>query len=189
MHCERLDHRSMPSNKDGFDGEYSELLLLDSQVLRNPDEFFAARLGSNAAKNRYPTAALPNESTRVRLRPLTKRGDGDYINANFIDAKKLFGAPFTYIACQAPLPSTVGDFWRMVEDTNVHYIVMLTALVEGGRVKSHRYWPATIHETEIYGTISVTLLSENIRPESTYRTMVMKSGPHERLVQHYCYTG
>eukprot|EP00759_Apiculatamorpha_spiralis_P011557 PhF_6_TR18909/c0_g1_i2/m.27617 len=188
-HVDKLSERIMPSNRDGFDAEYEDLVLLDSRVMSNPDEFFTAQLGSNAAKNRY-SQVLANEATRVRLTPLTEKGDGEYINANYINADKLFGVPFQYIATQGPMRNTAPDFWRMVWEFKVQFIVMLTAEVENGRVKCHRYWPGVVYESAAYGALSVTLLSENVRAESTYRTFVVTGpGGGELLVQHYCYMG
>lgn len=40
-----------------------------------------------------------------------------------------------------PLATTVGDFWQMVWETGCSLIVMVTGLVERGRIKCHKYWP------------------------------------------------
>ncbi|VDP83187.1 unnamed protein product, partial [Schistosoma mattheei] len=60
----------------------------------------------------------------------------DYVNASFIyeiiPCTSVHTHPvlnrnkIEYIASQAPLESTVGDFWRMILDQNITIIVMLT---------------------------------------------------------------
>lgn len=80
---------------------------------------------------------VPVDTTRVTLGK-----DGGYINANFINMK-VKEENFLYIACQGPLPNTLGDFWQMVWEQKSNVIAMMTQEVEGGKMKCQRYWPDT----------------------------------------------
>jgi len=90
-----------------------------------------------------------------------------------------------YIATQGPLPCTFDDFWRMVWEQNVHTIVMLTQLVERGRVRSifsccchfvvqnkcHHYWPGM--ESALHGEVSVVMQLEKETEEWTVREFIL----------------
>ncbi|TNM89144.1 hypothetical protein fugu_005399 [Takifugu bimaculatus] len=107
-------------------------------------------------------------------RPLEKPHDG-------------YSQPRHYIATQGPMQETVRDFWRMVWQENTSSIVMVTNLVEVGRVKCVRYWP---DETEIYGDIKVTLTETEPLAEFVIRTFtVQKKGYHDiREVRQFHFT-
>uniref|UniRef100_A0A3Q3ASK1 protein-tyrosine-phosphatase n=1 Tax=Kryptolebias marmoratus TaxID=37003 RepID=A0A3Q3ASK1_KRYMA len=121
-----------------------------------------AKKDENRNKNRYGNI-IAYDHTRVRLQLLDGDPHSDYINANYIDVR--------------PMQETVRDFWRMVWQENSASIVMVTNLVEVGRVKCVRYWP---DETEVYGDIKVTLIETEPLAEYVIRTFtVQKKGHHE----------
>uniref|UniRef100_A0A7N9AP28 protein-tyrosine-phosphatase n=1 Tax=Mastacembelus armatus TaxID=205130 RepID=A0A7N9AP28_9TELE len=133
----------------------------------------AAKKDENRNKNRYGNI-IAYDHTRVRLQLLDGDPHSDYINANYIDG---YHRPRHYIATQGPMQETVRDFWRMVWQENSASIVMVTNLVEVGRVKCVRYWP---DETEVYGDIKVTLIETEPLAEYVIRTFtVQKKGHHE----------
>ncbi|XP_061584202.1 receptor-type tyrosine-protein phosphatase T [Cololabis saira] len=132
-----------------------------------------AKKDENRNKNRYGNI-IAYDHTRVRLQLLDGDPHSDYINANYIDG---YHRPRHYIATQGPMQETVRDFWRMVWQENSASIVMVTNLVEVGRVKCVRYWP---DETEVYGDVKVTLIETEPLAEYVIRTFtVQKKGHHE----------
>ncbi|XP_041497968.1 tyrosine-protein phosphatase non-receptor type 13 isoform X5 [Microtus oregoni] len=114
--------------------------LQNLQELKPLDQCLIGQTKENRRKNRYKNI-LPYDTTRVPL------GDeGGYINASFIRIP-VGTQEFVYIACQGPLPTTVGDFWQMVWEQNSTVIAMMTQEVEGEKVKCQRYWPSILGTT------------------------------------------
>uniref|UniRef100_A0A672M6L0 protein-tyrosine-phosphatase n=1 Tax=Sinocyclocheilus grahami TaxID=75366 RepID=A0A672M6L0_SINGR len=115
---------------------------------------------------------VSDDRHRVKLHPLLGDPNSDYINANYIDVR--------------PKQETVYDFWRMVWQENCFSIVMITKLVEVGRVKCCKYWP---DESEMYGDIKITLLKTETLAEYTVRTFALErrgySAKHEVCQFHF----
>jgi len=142
-------------------------------------------LPDNAAKNRYKDIS-PYDATRVKL---TDCPTGDYINANHV-VMEVPGSGIVnrYIATQGPLSSTCIDFWYMVMEQESPLVIMLTTVVERGRVKCHKYWP-DLDTTLLYGSISVTCTREENKESFSYRdfTLVEVETGTERLVSQMQY--
>uniref|UniRef100_A0A668AJK8 Tyrosine-protein phosphatase non-receptor type n=1 Tax=Myripristis murdjan TaxID=586833 RepID=A0A668AJK8_9TELE len=148
-----------------------------------------ATLPDNAERNRFRDV-VPYEENRVELVP-NKENNTGYINASHIKVT-ISGEEWHYIATQGPLANTCADFWQMVWEQGVNVIAMVTAEEEGGRSKSHRYWPklGSKHNSATHGKFKVTT---KFRTDSgCYATTGLKvkhllSG-QERTVWHLQYT-
>ncbi|WKX97051.1 hypothetical protein Q1695_013027 [Nippostrongylus brasiliensis] len=104
----------------------------------------------NACKNRYNDIRA-FDTTRVKLRVVNGDENSDYINANFIrgwNTRKCF------IAAQAPLDTTVADFWRMIWEQDSRLIVMVANLFEKNRQQCTKYWPDD--QPTRYGDLLIT---------------------------------
>ncbi|CAG0901062.1 unnamed protein product [Darwinula stevensoni] len=89
-----------------------------------------AALFENKSKNRYQNV-LPYDHSLVKLKSTSKRSKGEYINASYVDG---WDKDKAYIASQGPLPGTFGAFWQMVWEQRTATIVMITNLIERGRL-------------------------------------------------------
>lgn len=90
----------------------------------------------NVGKNRYPDIKAYDQ-TRVRLS--TAEGNSDYINANLVVGYK---ERKKFICAQGPMDATVNDWWRMIWEQHVHFILMLTNIEEYNKTKCAKYWPS-----------------------------------------------
>uniref|UniRef100_A0A669PMX5 Receptor-type tyrosine-protein phosphatase U n=1 Tax=Phasianus colchicus TaxID=9054 RepID=A0A669PMX5_PHACC len=125
----------------------------------------------------------PYDRHRVKLHPLLGDPNSDYINANYIDG---YHRSNHFIATQGPKQEMVYDFWRMVWQEHCSSIVMITKLVEVGRVKCSKYWP---DDSEMYGDIKITLVKSEMLAEYAVRTFALErrgySARHEVKQFHF----
>lgn len=119
-------------------------------------------------KNRY-NHVWPFEHNRVKIKEC-REGDDDYINASHLKAP--FGQG-SYIASQAPLPSTFEDFWKVVWEQGSRVIVMLTRETEMGRVKCHQYWPTPEQPVMEFGPLKVRLVT-SFHPDAAEDTILVR---------------
>ncbi|XP_078328924.1 uncharacterized protein LOC111115260 isoform X3 [Crassostrea virginica] len=161
----------------GFKREYSML---------SNGELFPCNVGKrqeNLSKNRYKTI-LPYDHSRVILHG--DNGCSEYINASFIEDTN---REFAYIATQGPTENSVNDFWRMVWQQNVSEIVMLTNLMEGGKIKCFQYWPDCL-VTELYDSVTIETVLEKQFAFYITRKFVVSHKQHNmsRDIIQYHYT-
>merc|ERR1719510_2868898 len=134
----------------------------------------------NFSKNRYRDIS-PYDSTRVILNDCPD--GGDYINANHV-VMTIPGSGIInrYIATQGPLAPTCVDFWYMIWECQSTLIIMLTTIVERGRIKCHKYWPdegATIE----FGLLAVTCTNENVGENFVFREFSIQHTESEEVRQ------
>eukprot|EP00043_Microstomoeca_roanoka_P007671 m.74047 g.74047 ORF g.74047 m.74047 type:complete len:642 (-) comp13924_c2_seq1:319-2244(-) len=140
----------------------------------------------NKKHNRYMDI-LPNPRTAITL-PMIGDDEGSaYVNANYVRGPE--GQPRFYVAAMGPLPGTVTNFWRMIWETRTAAIIMVTGLVEKGRVKCERYWPAEVDNktTMKFGDIEVISQQEAKARGYVYTLLKVRRGSEVRKVGHFWY--
>uniref|UniRef100_A0AAQ4RS97 Tyrosine-protein phosphatase non-receptor type 13 n=1 Tax=Gasterosteus aculeatus aculeatus TaxID=481459 RepID=A0AAQ4RS97_GASAC len=155
------------------------------QNLQPLDDCLIGQTRENKKKNRYKNI-VPFDTTRVVLGK-----DGGYINANFINMS-VKDENYMYIACQGPLPTTLGDFWQMVWEQKSNVIAMMTQEVEGGKVKCQRYWPDTPRTAEMVDDrLQITLIKDQYLDNFVIRLIEVKDVQTNEIqrVTHLNYTG
>ncbi|XP_076758884.1 uncharacterized protein LOC143428096 isoform X2 [Xylocopa sonorina] len=125
-------------------------------------------------KNRYANV-IPLPETRVPLQKINNDPLTEYINASYVRGPK--NATRYYIACQAPMETTVTDFWRMIWEQQCKVIIMLTDLVENGVEKCTEYIPPSeitdCHR--LYGDYQVTLKKRETKEKYAISTLHLKN--------------
>nr|XP_054775186.1 tyrosine-protein phosphatase 10D-like isoform X1 [Lytechinus pictus] len=159
----------------GYSQEYEAIRKVGRKMTTN-----TAVSPANVGKNRY-TNILPYDRTRVKLSPVDDEEGSDYVNANYIPG---FSSPREYIACQGPLPGTSDDMWRMIWEQNVTTVVMVTQLVEKGKVKCDQYWPDD-HMPVLYGDIQVTMNQTIEENDWNIKEFAVQQRDQRRYVRHW----
>ncbi|RXN01095.1 Receptor-type tyrosine-protein phosphatase kappa [Acipenser ruthenus] len=175
-----LQHINLMKTSDsyGFKEEYESFFEGQSA------SWDVAKKEQNRTKNRYGNI-IAYDHSRVILQPMEDDPSSDYINANYIDG---YQRPSHYIATQGPVHETVYDFWRMIWQEQSACVVMVTNLVEVGRVKCYKYWP---DDADVYGDFKVTFLEVEPLAEYVVRTFTLeRRGFNEmREVKQFNFTG
>uniref|UniRef100_A0A8C9F5R2 protein-tyrosine-phosphatase n=1 Tax=Pavo cristatus TaxID=9049 RepID=A0A8C9F5R2_PAVCR len=143
-------------------------------------------LGYSTGGNSTFSSCLPDDRHRVKLHPLLGDPNSDYINANYIDCRYHKPEDHIFPMSTGPKQEMVYDFWRMVWQEHCSSIVMITKLVEVGRVKCSKYWP---DDSEMYGDIKITLVKSEMLAEYAVRTFALErrgySARHEVKQFHF----
>uniref|UniRef100_A0A8B9VWW0 Receptor-type tyrosine-protein phosphatase kappa n=1 Tax=Anas zonorhyncha TaxID=75864 RepID=A0A8B9VWW0_9AVES len=175
-----LQHINLMKTSDsyGFKEEYESFFEGQSA------SWDVAKKDQNRTKNRYGNI-IAYDHSRVILQPVEDDPSSDYINANYIDVSGLHSFLSQFAS---PVHETVYDFWRMIWQEQSACVVMVTNLVEVGRVKCYKYWP---DDTEVYGDFKVTCVEVEPLAEYVVRTFTLgRRGYNEiREVKQFHFTG
>jgi len=74
--------------------------------------------------------SIPFDDNRVKL-----------IDTSYVNASKIEVAGSSYVVAQGPMEKTVVNFWKMIWQESASVVIMLSPLIENGRVATVRYWP------------------------------------------------
>ncbi|KAK4473747.1 hypothetical protein MN116_003088 [Schistosoma mekongi] len=178
-----LCHKNPIINRSYLWEQWS-VLHLYTPVLDPNKELQVAMNSSNVHKNRYPENIdlLPSERWRVCLHCTICSSNNNslksvnYINAFYLDSASLLD---DIILTQTPLASTVDDFWCMIEEEQVSFIIDMEPFSYGvdGAV---RYWPLRSDENDSTPLFSDSF-SEKLDRDDIYsdynRTVPCRRGP------------
>jgi len=128
---------------------------LVTQLQLTESQTSAALKVYNLTKNRNLDCVC-TDSHRVMMSPRPGVDGADYINASFLPG---YHRLQEFILTQHPLESTVPDFWQMIWDRNVRYIVLLSQVDDQEYLP---FWPLQ-HEDLDLDNVRVKLLSETDR--------------------------
>jgi len=180
-------------------GSFLETKLAEGEVVREFEKIpkkktsncntSIANLPENLPRNRFKDV-VPYDENRVKILN-DKDNKYGYVNASHISATVGESQRF-YIAAQGPLPNTVHNFWSMVQECDVHLIVMLTEV--SGANKSSAcipYWPQNDGSSLEIGDFTITKKFSSDSGSYCTTTLQLTHTPTKRVrrVWHLQYSG
>ena len=122
---------------------------------------------------------------QVTLSETDEGPQSTYINANYVRGNR--GRSKAYIAAMGPLPTTVGQWWRMVWQERVHDVVMITRLKEKGAAKCALYWPIEPGGRCEHAGIRIEHVAVVERGDYQRTVLRIEWGGQQREVVHWWY--
>eukprot|EP00051_Salpingoeca_urceolata_P029852 m.7489 g.7489 ORF g.7489 m.7489 type:complete len:438 (-) comp2950_c0_seq2:30-1343(-) len=183
-HVHSLKHVDPATGLNGFAREFLHLKEISNEYQytgRYPSTVGAHP--GNLKKNRYKDI-IPFDHSRCVLAEIPGEEGSDYINASYI---KGTSERCSVIAAQGPMSVTVDDFWRMVWSHHVRIIVMCCRVIEAGRQKCRKYWPA-LGSMSTFGPITV-YHEKREEPTEDYmvNTFHVTCNGETRIITHFHY--
>ncbi|KAI1733168.1 protein-tyrosine phosphatase domain-containing protein [Ditylenchus destructor] len=186
---EFLEKVEKESSDDFKTLNFEFLEIRKEQTNLQASEEYRCSVGQKIAhymRNRYRDI-LPYDKTRVLLKATSSNADG-YINASHICHPQTSGK---YIAAQAPLSTTVEDFWTMIFENNITIVGMLCKCIENGMPKCERYWTDDEDSGEICDNMTAFKIEEHAYDDFVYRKLKVKSAKHgveDKIIHQLNYT-
>merc|ERR1719376_861926 len=168
-------------------GSFLEAKLAEGEVVREFEKIpkkkttncntAVATFAENMPRNRFKDV-VPYDENRVKI--LTDKDNKcGYVNASHISAK-------------GPMANTVHNFWSMVQECDVHLIVMLTEVSGANKASACiPYWPQNDGSSLEIGDFTITKKFSSDSGSYTTTTLQLTHTPTKRVrrVWHLQYSG
>ena len=118
-----------------------------------------------------------------------------YMNGSFVASPS---NPRAFIGCQAPLPQTMDDFFRLLISWEVKGVICLAGHTETEMSfpKCHKYWPSSVGGVLVFGSTTVELVAMEEKGSLIVRrtlrvTRRVEDGkiPSAHLIEHVQFLG
>lgn len=160
-----VDYKMAKGIESYAKNRYSNILPYEHSRVKLQPSPLNGHVSSYINKDTSPDIAYPNEELKSDLSPEENTGSNsesstitsptlssslqipsgemdkfnDYVNASYLRLPQI-NPDFNYIATQAPLPSTIDDFWKVVLGSDVNVIISINSDDELDLRKWDIYW-------------------------------------------------